>query len=105
MTELEILAGLKVAYIRIEDIIEKCCTQLSVQELFIALNILDEEYVEVYEKIQAENEELLYYGKDIMIAENICSDYVTRSEDYDDQYITYADLVNEKNGGKIINFY
>lgn len=52
MTELEILAGLKIAYIRIEDIIRNADdTQLkSVGELFTALNILDKKYIEMYEK-------------------------------------------------------
>lgn len=39
-----------------------------------------------------------------MIAENICNDYVTRSEDCDDQYITYADLVNEEKWWEDYNF-
>lgn len=106
MTDLEILAELKMAYLNLEDIIENVdnTQSKSVQELFTALNILDKKYTEVYGKIEEENKKLLQYREDIMIAENIYNDYVTSSEDYDDQYITYADLDNEEKWWEDYNF-
>lgn len=96
MTELEILAGLKIAYIRLLDILDNQDNQITVNEdkyIRLSMQNLEILYINLYERIEKEK---LHYKKDIMIAENIYNDYVTISEDYDDQYITYADLDNEE---------
>lgn len=53
-------------------------------------------YENLYNRIKKENKEILYYEKDLLIGNEIYADYVTDSEDYDDQYITYKDLENGK---------
>lgn len=98
MTELEILAELKIAYIQLEDIIENQYEQITEQEkehLGISMNNLWIIYKNLYERIEREDKQILYYEKDVLIANIISADYVTRSEDYNDQYITY-DETNKK---------
>lgn len=98
MTELEILAELKIAYIQLEDIIENQYEQITEQEkehLGISMNNLWIIYKNLYERIEKEDQTILYYEKNVLIANIISADYVTRSEDYNDQYITY-DETNKK---------
>lgn len=94
MTELEILAELKTAYLQIEDIIDNQYKQITENEeceLRVAMGILAESYENIFKRIEKENEKILYYEKNIMIANQIYHDYVTKSKDYDDQYICYDD--------------
>lgn len=50
----------------------------------------------LYKRIEKENKNILYFKDNLLIANEIYLDYVTDSEDYDDQYITYADIENEE---------
>lgn len=97
MTEKEILAELKIAYEYLNDIIDNADnTQLeSVKELYDAQKILADKYSEVYEKIKENDDISLYYEENLIISDTISADYITDSEDYDDQYITYKDVENE----------
>lgn len=108
MTELEILSNLKIAYRELEDIIENADNEQIEEEEYInlkyAMNILEEQYEKIYKRIEEENKQGLYYGKDLLIADQIYHDYVTKSEDYDDQYITYADMENEQKWWEDYNF-
>ena len=96
MTELEILAELKTAYDFMVDIEENADTdQVNEFEKMELLKIQDKMsliYSRVYKTIEKENTASLYYEKDIMVADTIYNDYVTRSEDYDDQYLCYQDI-------------
>lgn len=99
MTELEILAQLKTAYLSLEDINENHGGQLTEnEEKYIRLSMQNLEilYDNTYKKIQNENEKKLYFKKNLLIANKIYFDYITKSEDYDDQYLTYADVDEKK---------
>lgn len=95
MTDLEILAGLKVAYLRLEDIAENQDEQITKNEyeyIMLPMSMLSTLYEKVYKRIEKENKEILYYEKNVVVADRICSDYLTESEDYDNQYICYDDI-------------
>lgn len=99
MTDLEILAELKQAYLLLEDIEENQTKQITENEgeyIKLSMQNLEILYRNIYVRIEKENEKSLYFHKELEIAGQIYHDYVTRSEDYDDQYITYADLKNEE---------
>ena len=93
MTELEILAELKEAYLNLEDIIDNADnTQLkSVKELYEAQKILADKYSEVYEKIKSRKDINLYYEENIMIGSSIYIDY----ENIEGYGFTYKDMGNE----------
>lgn len=99
MTDLEILGELKRMYYWLEDILENAEDDQIEKKDYIELErfetILENQYRKIYKRIEKEEKNLLCYQKDIMVADEIYNDYVTCSKDYDDQYITYAD-VNEK---------
>lgn len=94
MEDKSILAQLKTAYESLQDIIDNADnTQLkSVVELYNAQNILGDKYIEVYNKIKKENNSSLYYDTDLLIADCISADYLTNSEDYDNQFMTAGDI-------------
>lgn len=91
MTELEILANLKIAYLNLEDILNNSdrdqVNKSQSEEIEMVMEILEIQYRELYKKIEKEQD--LEYEKGILISNEIMSDYVTRSEDYDDQYLRY----------------
>lgn len=93
MGDKEILAELKISYEYLQDIIDNADnTQLkSIIELENAQNILAKKYEEIYKKIKNENDISLFYEENLLIANYIYYDFVTKSEDYDDQFITYQD--------------
>lgn len=99
MTELEILAELKIAYTNLEDILENNEEQITkgeTKEIEISMEMLANVYHTYYRRIKRDNKKVLYYQKELLIGDEINLDYVTDSEDYDDQYITYKDLENEE---------
>lgn len=106
MTELEILAELKQAYLNLEDIIDNADNmQLkSVKELQEVQNVLGQKYIEVYKNVEKENQEMLHFKEDLYVGDRIYLDYVTKSKDYDDQYITYKDIENEEKWWEDYNF-
>lgn len=94
MTEKEILAELKIAFENLEDITENNEGQIKIDEnnfLQSAMRIIDYVYKQLWARIEKENKEILFYEKDIMIADVPYNDYVTSCEDYDEQYICYDD--------------
>lgn len=94
MSDLEILANLKIAYLRLEDILENQDGQITETEgknIELLMQNLEKIYEHIYKNIEKENKEILYYEKNIMVADRIYNDYVTESRDYDDQYICYDD--------------
>lgn len=91
MTDLEILAGLKVAYLRLEDIAENQDEQITKNEykyIMLPMSMLSTLYEKIYKRIEKENKEILYYEKNIMIADCINSDYMTKNNDY----VCYDDI-------------
>ena len=99
MTELEILAELKVAYWYLQDIDENQEEQITInEEKYIKLSMQNLEilYSNLYKRIEKENKELLYFKEDLLIGDQIYLDYITENENYDDQYITYKDIDNEE---------
>ena len=94
MTELEILAELKTAYLNLDDISDNHEEQIKQDEddfLQSAMFIINYVYKQLWARIEKANKEILFYEKDVMIANTAYNDYVTRSEDYDDQYLCYDD--------------
>ena len=99
MTELEILAELKIAYMQLEDILDNQDEQLTTDEyaeIKKSMKIFEKVYNNLYKRIEKENKNILYFKDDLLIADEIYLDYVTDSKDYDDQYITYKDIENEE---------
>lgn len=99
MTELEILAELKSAYLNLEDIDENQEEQITMnEEKYIKLSMQNLEilYSNLYKRIEKEDKELLYFKEDLLIGDQIYLDYITENENYDDQYITYKDIDNEE---------
>ena len=99
MTEKEILAELKTAYLNLEDIQENQEEQITMnEEKYIKLSMQNLEilYSNLYKRIEKEDKELLYFKEDLLIGDQIYLDYITENENYDDQYITYKDLDNEE---------
>ena len=94
MTELEILANLKIAYLKLEDILNNSdreqVSEYDFDQIENIMAILEIQYRELYKKIEKEQD--LEYEKGILISNEIMSDYVTRSEDYDDQYLLYYEI-------------
>lgn len=98
MTELEILAQLKHAYLSLEDIVENA-DRVQIEDksyIKISMELISKEYSQMYRKIQEENEESLFYAEDIMVAQEIYFDYTTRSDDYDDQFLHHSDYDEKK---------
>ena len=107
MTEKEILAELKTAYLNLEDIQENQEEQITMnEEKYIKLSMQNLEilYSNIYKRIEKENKKILFFKKDLLIGDQIYLDYVTSSADYDDQYITYKDLDNEEKWWEDYNF-
>ena len=107
MTELEILAELKEAYLNLEDIDENHEEQITInEEKYIRLSMQNLEilYSNLYKRIEKENEKILHFKESLYIGDQIYLDYVTKSEDYDDQYITYKDVENEEKWWEDYNF-
>lgn len=75
MKDKEVLAGLKIAYIKIDDILENSSV-IDTKELKYIQKILEEKYEQVYSKIKSENDIELYYEEDLIIAPNIYNDYI-----------------------------
>lgn len=99
MTELEILAELKIAYMQLEDILDNQDEQLTTDEyasITKSMENFGKVYSNLYKRIEKENKNILYFKDDLLIADEIYLDYVTDSKDYDDQYITYKDIENEE---------
>ena len=99
MTEKEILAELKVAYWYLQDINENHEEQITInEEKYIRLSMQNSEilYSNLYKRIEKENKKILFFKKDLLIGDQIYLDYVTSSADYDDQYLTYADVDEKK---------
>lgn len=99
MTELEILAELKIAYMQLEDILDNQDEQITTDEyasITKAMKNFEKVYNNLYKRIEKENKNILYFKDDLLIADEIYLDYVTDSKDYDDQYITYKDIENEE---------
>lgn len=97
MTELEILAQFKTAYLSLEDI-EENADQLEPfdnMELWQAMDILNKQYEKIFQKIERLNNESLYYKKDIKIGNSIYVDY-TLEDTEDKESITYTDMDNEE---------
>lgn len=93
MTELELLAQFKTAYLSLEDIEENAdqLEPIDNMELWKVMDILNKQYEKVYEKIKEENDVCLYYEEDIQIGSSIYVDY----EDIEKNSITYKDMENE----------
>ena len=100
MTDLEILGELKRMYYWLEDILENAEDDQIEDDDYTKLEkvetILENQYRKIYKRIEKEEKKLLCYQKDIMVADEIYNDYVTCSKDYDDQYLTYADVDEKK---------
>lgn len=99
MTELEILAELKIAYIQLEDIIENQEEQIEENEkkyLRLSMNNLIMVYQNLYKRIEKEDDKILYYENDIKISKEIFHDYMIKDEENVEEYITSADLDEEK---------
>ena len=75
MEDKEVLAGLKIAYIKINDILENSSI-VDTKEFKNIQKILEEKYEQVYNKIKNENDIKLYYEEDLIIAPNIYNDYI-----------------------------
>lgn len=106
MTELEILANLKIAYLRLEDIIENQYEQITEEEeceLRVAMGILAEQYESTYKLAEKECVDLKY-KENIKISKQIYHDYVTKTEEDYDHYISYADMKNEEKWWEDYNF-
>lgn len=99
MTELEILAGLKIAYEYIVDIEDNAeieqMGKFAKEEIFKIEDKLETVYWEVYKRILEENKELLIYKENLKIGDSIYIDYTTidNGVKYD---ITYKDMDNEE---------
>lgn len=100
MTDLEILGELKRMYYWLEDILENAEDDQIENKDYIELEkvetILENQYRKIYKRIEKEEKNLLYYQKDIMLADEIYNDYVTCNKDYDNQCLTYADVDEKK---------
>lgn len=95
MTDLEILAELKTAYLYLEDIIENQMKQITEnEEKYIRLSMQNLEilYKNIYGRTEKENKKSLIYKEDIKIAPFIYLDYI----DSDYNYISAGDLNWEK---------
>lgn len=102
MTELEILAELKIAYYQLDDILEneeEQITEGEYKKLNESIKALETVYRNLYKRIEKENKKSLYFKDDLLIADEIYNDYI-----YKDQYITYADIENEEKWWKDYDF-
>lgn len=103
MTELEILAGLKTAYIRIEDIIDnqdKQITEEQAKQLIQILNTLEKQYQEIIGEIP-KNER--HYKENLYVAPFIFYDYTTDEKEFT-EFLPYAELENEEKWWEDYNF-
>jgi hypothetical protein len=82
MTELEILAELKISYINIEDIIDNASfEQVGLKDTLIqAKNAIEEKYAEVYKIAEDSNANLYYKGH--KISNCVCFDYMENNFEY-----------------------
>lgn len=96
MTEKEILAEYKIAYLQLEDILDNADdTQITGEEvdrIKQAMRNLEKLYEQLYERIKWANDISLYYQENLLIGEEIYIDYISKE---DDMAITYKDLDNE----------
>lgn len=99
MTELEILAELKIAYENLEDILENNGEQITkgeTKEINFSMEILSNIYHRLYTRIKRDNKEILYYKEELLIGNEIYLDYIEENETEEEYCITYKDLDNEE---------
>ena len=95
MTELEILAQLKIAYNSLIDILENSdIEQLNCEILDIAIldyltDKISEIYYKVYKNIENENIKILQYENNIYISDSIENDFMVKYSQNDIEYIAY----------------
>lgn len=96
MTEKEILAEYKIAYLQFEDILDNAdleqITEAEQEKITLAMNILEKIYRELYKRIKETEDISLYYEEDLLIADEIYCDYM---ETKGENYITYKDIDGE----------
>ena len=106
MTELEILAQLKTAYLSLEDINENHGGQLREnEEKYIRLSMQNLEilYDNFYKRLIYKNNKALYYKENIKIGNYINIDY-TREDTEIREAITYKDIDNEEKWWEDYNY-
>lgn len=106
MTELEILAQLKTAYLSLEDINENHGGQLTEnEEKYIRLSMQNLEilYDNFYKRLIHKNNKTLYYKENIKIGDYINIDYI-REDTEIREAITYRDIDNEEKWWEDYNY-
>lgn len=106
MTELEILAQLKIAYLNIDDIIDNAdeyAQKISADNLYKTIDILNTEYKKVYENMKEKFNNLLYYKKYLKIGDSIYRDYILEFEETEEP-MSYKDIENEDKWWEDYNF-
>ena len=97
MSEKEILAEYKIAYLQLEDIIDNADpTQITKDEqkqIQMLMDTLAKLYRELYERIKDMEDISLYYEEDLLISDEISGDYIDTTDG--EEYITYKDIDNE----------
>jgi hypothetical protein len=96
MTELEILAQLKMAYLSLEDISENHGGQLTENEgkyIRLSMQNLEILYGNIYKRIMHKNNKALYYKENIKIGDCINIDYTIEDTEIKEA-ITYNDMEN-----------
>ena len=111
MTEKEILAELKIAYIQLEDIVNNQDEQITKQEeinLEECMYNLFVVYKNLYKRIKRENKQLLYYEKDVLnpiisiegINNEIEVDLAMQfTSGYQENTLSFVNLVRTSDGG------
>ena len=98
MTELEILAQLKTAYLSLEDISENHGEQLTEDEekcIRLFMQNLETLYENNYKRIMHKNNKALYYKENIKIGDCINIDYTIEDTEIKES-ITYNDMENRE---------
>lgn len=99
MTDLEILAELKIAYLLLDDIQENAeCDQVDYWnkiKLLEQMSKLNEQYINVYNRIIIQDNDSLYYKQGIKIGYDISIDYTLEDTEIKEA-ITYKDIDNEE---------
>ncbi|MGN1326911.1 MAG: hypothetical protein ACI4VQ_02340 [Clostridia bacterium] len=106
MTDLEILAELKQAYLLLEDIEENQTKQITENEgkyIILSMQNLEILYRNIYKRIVLENNNSLYYANNIKIGYAIYIDYTNEDCDFK-EVISYTDLDNEAKWWEDYNF-
>lgn len=96
MTELEILAQFKTAYLSLEDISENHGGQLTEDEgkcVRLSMQNLEKIYENFYKRIMHKNNKTLYYKENIKIGDCINIDYTIEDTELKES-ITYNDMEN-----------